>query len=401
MSNETKIQTKNETIYAQLGERLRILPAIFINKWLDGNPDKEARHPFILNVLYTLVYVLSAASVMNISSRARLHHDDWTSYLFGAGFALVVPATVFIAAHFKGLTGTQRVYAWIVAVFAASISMLIQVKVYASGADMSMAMLLSGNVDLEALAFSAGIPFFEVLMASLAAIVSGAHENHLRSVAEAKAQAEAQAQAAAEAKAKAEALALAKAAAEAKALADAAALAEEERVERAHARAMEHARLEAELSNQQAAAALALKLQEAAELAAIEADNQTKMIDAQSKAQARLARAGKLSEKPATTLSTGGRIVAEKLSESVEKVSAEQLGRALVLYYMGNPGAKLEDAATHVGWSVPAVSKEIATLVDLGVFHSEKVGRRKVVTVNGTHQEYLDGTLTAFSAGEI
>ena len=396
---------KNVTIYPSLRERLRILPAEIINKWLDGKPKGEASHPFILNVLYTLVYVLSAASVMNISSRARLHHDDWTSYLFGAGFALVVPATVFIAAHFKGLTGTQRVYAWIVAVFAASISMLIQVKVYASGADMSMAMLLSGNVDLEALAFSAGIPFFEVLMASLAAIVSGAHENHLRSVAEAKAQAEAQAQAAAEAKAKAEALALAKAAAEAKALADAAALAEEERVERAHARAMEHARLEAELSNQQAAAALALKLQEAAELAAIEIDNQAKMIDAQSKAQARLARAGKLSGSERKDRSPA----VEGDGERPETVRAERSPngnsngkdkrferRVKVLDVFEEHGElSLGEAAKLVGAAKTTVSDDLDWLAGVEAIY------RKVNPETGKTAVTVNGGAAAFRAGQF
>lgn len=70
-----------------------------------------------------------------------------------------------------------------------------------------------------------------------------------------------------------------------------------------------------------------------------------------------------------------------------------KIGRELVLYYKANPGAKLEDAAQHVGWSVPAVSKEISGLVDLGVFHAEKQGRRKVITVNGNHEQFLTGEL--------
>jgi len=59
------------------------------------------------------------------------------------------------------------------------------------------------------------------------------------------------------------------------------------------------------------------------------------------------------------------------------KVSGANVGKQLVLYYKDHPGALLEDAANHIGWSVPAVSKEISALVDVGVFHAEKQGRRK------------------------
>lgn len=97
----------------------------------------------------------------------------------------------------------------------------------------------------------------------------------------------------------------------------------------------------------------------------------------------------KLSEIDIKKLSTGGRSVEEDFPESVEKVSSESLGKQLVIYYKANPGAKFEDAAKHVGWSVPAVSKEISSLVDSGVFDAVKEGRRKVVTVNGRHEEYL------------
>jgi|GEM_PF-2595311 len=97
----------------------------------------------------------------------------------------------------------------------------------------------------------------------------------------------------------------------------------------------------------------------------------------------------KLSDKDTKNLSTGGELSGGNFPESVEKVSGESLGKKLVMYYKANPGAKFEDAAMHVGWSVPAVSKEISTLVGIGVFDAVKEGRRKVVTVNGRHEEYL------------
>jgi hypothetical protein len=97
----------------------------------------------------------------------------------------------------------------------------------------------------------------------------------------------------------------------------------------------------------------------------------------------------KLSSRASENIHTGGGSDKNTFSESVEKVSSGEIGKELVLYYKSNPGAKLEDAAKHVGWSVPVVSREVASLVDIGVFHAEKEGRRKVVTVNGNHEEYL------------
>lgn len=75
----------------------------------------------------------------------------------------------------------------------------------------------------------------------------------------------------------------------------------------------------------------------------------------------------------------------DTFAESVD----ESVGKQIVRYFMVNPGAKLEDVAGGVGKSVPVVSKEVSALVDLGVLHAEKQGRRKVVTVNGNHEQYL------------
>lgn len=103
--------------------------------------------------------------------------------------------------------------------------------------------------------------------------------------------------------------------------------------------------------------------------------------------------AAKLSETEPKKVFSSGRSIEENFPESIQKVSPENVGKQLVLYYKDNPGALLEDAAKHVGWSVPAVSKEVSGLVDSGVFHAEKQGRRKVITVNGQHEKYLAGEL--------
>lgn len=350
-------------VYADLGERLKLLPARIINAWLDGKTDEHAK-PFILKALYSLVYVLAFASVVNISTRAATHHAGWMSYIFGAGFALVVPATVFIAAHFPGLTKGARFYAWVVAVIAAVMSMFIQIKVYMTGADLSLAMLLSGNVDLEALAFSAGIPFFEVLMASLAAIVSGAHEGHLAAVELAQSQKVAQLKA----KAEAEAERLHRIELERQ-------REEDERAERAHTREMERRRAEQ-----------AMRLQEAAQMAEIEATKQAKLIDAESKAQARLAKA-----RPATESATSQSVRSAK--PLATQMDTREIQKQMITIYQSEPTIADAKMAEKIGKSKKTIQDLLADLAAKEVVEIEKIGRGKSVTVNGKFPVFVAGEL--------
>jgi hypothetical protein len=370
MTNEIS----SSEVYTKLGDRLKLLPAQIINAWLDGKSNEHAK-PFILKALYALVYVLAFASVVNISTRAATHHAGWMSYIFGAGFALVVPATVFIAAHFPGLTNGARFYAWVVAVIAAMMSMFIQIKVYMTGADLSLSMLLSGNVDLEALAFSAGIPFFEVLMASLAAIVSGAHDNHLASVELARNQKAASIKAEAEAEAERQRQAELQRQRE-----------EDERAERAHVREMERRRMDAEMRQQEALAQQAIRLQEAAQMAEIEANKQAKLIDAESKAQARLAKA-----QPASESATSQK--RETAKPQPKQMDTYDIQKQMITIYQSEPTIADARMADQIGKSKKTIQDLLADLAAKEVVEIKKIGRGKSVTVNGK--------LPAFLAGEL
>jgi len=350
--------------YGRVIRRLILIPPDWIERKLNGET-AEHKVPPIVKVFFLLVIGLSLASISNIGIRAYHYHANIFSYITGACFALVVPASVYVAAHMKGLTPSGRRYTWAVAAFAALLSSFIQVKLYMTETDITLATWLSGNIDIEALSFSAGIPFFEVLIASLAAMISDAHERAMVEV-EAK-------------HAEQERITKLEADAEAKRLqADA-----DERAGREHKRQLDRLRADAELEAYRA------KLAQDAEL-----EREKALAELRIKEQKALAKtAAKLSENDAKKVSTTGKKPENNQSESIQKVSPESVGRQLVLYYKANPGALLEEAAQHVGWSVPAVSKEVSSLVDIGVFHAEKQGRRKVITVNGNHEQFLAGRI--------
>lgn len=342
--------------YANVFRRLLLLPPALIERRLDGETDGKHQKPVIMKVLYALVCVLAVASVVNISHRAQSYHAGLFSYVYGAGLALVVPATVFIAAHFKGLQKSSRGYAWAVAVVAALVSMLIQIKVYMAGSSIMFDELLSGNVDLEALAFSVGIPFFEVLLASLSAIVSTAHERNLSAIHDQEVRNE-QLRKDIEKRE-----------------------ADERRkqflIEQEQEMELEAKRREIERRDREADQAIRLAEQE--KLAQIEARKQAAIIDAESKAEARVAKAKQ-----------GSKTVASNDRESFQETVSETIEKQIVRYVKANPAPLIEDIAKHVGVTKGTVSKKIGPLIDDGVLHSEQQGRRRILTVNGTHEAFL------------
>lgn len=359
-----KFESEILSKYGRVIRRLILIPPDWIERKLNGETT-EHKVPPIVKVFFLLVIGLSLASISNIGIRAYHYHANLFSYITGACFALVVPASVYVAAHMPGLTKRGRSYTWAVAAFAALLSSFIQVKLYMTETDITLSTWLSGNIDIEALSFSAGIPFFEVLIASLAAMISDAHARAASEI-EAK-------------HAEQERIAKLEAEAEAKRLQ----AEQEERAEREHKRQLDRQRHEAELEAYRA------KLAQDAEL-----EREKALAELRIKEQKALAKtAAKLSENDAKKVSTTGKKPENNQSESIQKVSPESVGRQLVLYYKANPGALLEEAAQHVGWSVPAVSKEVSSLVDIGVFHAEKQGRRKVITVNGNHEQFLAGRI--------
>jgi predicted transcriptional regulator len=67
----------------------------------------------------------------------------------------------------------------------------------------------------------------------------------------------------------------------------------------------------------------------------------------------------------------------------------ETIEKAIVRFLKNNPGAKLDAIAVHADTTKGNVSKKISSLVEIGVLHEERQGKRRVVTVNGNHEEYL------------
>jgi hypothetical protein len=375
-----KFESEILSSYGRVIRRLMMIPPVWIERKLNGEVEAHKTPP-IVKIFFLLVIGLSLASISNIGIRAYYYHANLFSYITGACFALVVPASVYVAAHMKGLTRQGRSYTWAVAAFAALLSSFIQVKLYMTETDITLATWLSGNIDIEALSFSAGIPFFEVLIASLAAMISDAHDRALQQETEERKQQERASKVEAEAD-------------EQRLQAEA-----EAKAEREHQRLMERQRQENEMRAQHAEREQQLRIQEQSQLAEIEAKKRSALLESEAKAEAirlaatakveRAKAGGKLSGDDRKNVSASSRSVGENFPESIQKVSSGDVGKRLVLYYKDNPGAKLEDAARHVGWSVPVVSKEVSSLVDMGVFHAEKHGRRKVITVNGNHEAYL------------
>ena len=354
-----KFESEILSKYGRVVRRLILIPPDWIERKLNGEVVAH-KVPPIVKVFFLLVIGLSLASISNIGIRAYHYHANLFSYITGACFALVVPASVYVAAHMKGLTPTGRRYTWAVAAFAALLSSFIQVKLYMNESDVMLSTWLSGNIDIEALSFSAGIPFFEVLIASLAAMISDAHD---RATVEADVQ-----------QAEKDRLAKIESDAEAKRMR----VEEEERAEREHRRYMEQQRQAAELEAYRA------KLAQDAEI-----ERQRAMVEMRIKEQKALART---TGKPATEKTNGnGKPNGSKLDPGME--SEYELMKRMITIYQREPTASNRKVGDEIGVSHTTVSDLLSNLASKEVVHVEKVGRGKSVTVNGK--------LSAFLAGEI
>ncbi len=364
--------------YGRVIRRLMMIPPTWIERKLNGEVAAHKTPP-IVKIFFLLVIGLSLASISNIGIRAYYYHANLFSYITGACFALVVPASVYVAAHMKGLTRQGRSYTWAVAAFAALLSSFIQVKLYMTETDITLATWLSGNIDIEALSFSAGIPFFEVLIASLAAMISDAHERALQQEAEEQKRQERAVKAEAEADAQ-----RLQSEAEAKA-------------EREHQRLMERQRQENEMRAQQAEREQQLRIQEQAQLAEIEAKKRAALMESEAKAEAiRLAATAKVERakaggKPATESATESATSQKSVERSQSTSYDDQM--AMLAIYQSEPALSDEKMAAKIGKSKKTIQDLLADLSAKEVVHVEKVGRGKTVTVNGK--------FAAFKAGEI
>ena len=328
--------------WGQLGRKLAILIPAKLVTWLDA-PKREAKRQHPLTILIVLLIAcLSTASVTNLFTRADVHHPGISAYATGAGLALLVPLSIFFAVYVP-LGRWGRAGAWAISLVFAGMSAAIQYKIYASGAT---------DVSLEAVAFGAGIPVAECLLAVLEGILI----NHLAREAARKAVAAQEAAKAEQARIQAE-------------LAAAEAKAEQERQRRAaEAQAValaEQKRLAAE------AEALALAEQkriqaehQAAELAfALEAKRQKLALDLELKRAAAQAKLSKNVDSVKQRESNQG--------ESKRRESNQDESK-LIQFYRLNAKATQREAADSTGLSQSKVNRIL-----------DRLKKAELVTVNG------------------
>lgn len=140
------------------------------NAILGDGQKKRGQRDIVAKLIPFLIIVLSAASITNLSTRAYAHHAGFSSYLVGAGLAALVPLAVFVAIKIEG-TGYKAVV-WVIASLFALISAAIQYQVYLPAAAPTMDQML------EALAFGAGVPAAECLLAAMEAFLLRQEDNH-------------------------------------------------------------------------------------------------------------------------------------------------------------------------------------------------------------------------------
>ena len=355
--------------YCTVARKLALLPPMWINGFFNDE-EEERETPIIVKVFFALVIGLAMASVANIGTRAYHYHANILSYVTGACLALVVPASVFVAAHMKGLTSQGRRYAWTVAGIAALLSSFIQIKMYMTESNLTIATILSGNIDLEAISFSAGIPFFDVLIASLSAMISDAHNREVerlkkdedeRLIAE-KRKIEEE-----EKRLKVE---------------------EDERIAREHKLKldMKRAEIDLELMEREREQNIAI---------AAEASREKALSEIRIKEQKAAAKvSAKVSKKVSISEDDGSLQVVNNKKRTVENnpktVDPNYQKKQLVYFFKDNPGALFEEAGNHINASKGTVSKLVDELLTLEVLHAEKQGRRKIVTVNGGSDAFLN-----------
>nr|WP_326532183.1 hypothetical protein [Rhodoferax sp.] len=350
-----EVQNKEPGYWAKMWE----LVAVAFPKWVIRRmTERSEGKGFAVKAIPFVIMFLSVASIANLSSRAWEHHANFSSYMTGAGIAVLVPIAVIAAMIVEGRWAWGF---WAMAVVFAMVSGTIQYNIY----------LLPGSGFMgiaEAVAFGYGVPLSEVMLAIMEARLVIQFER--KRVAEAAAQL-------AEAKA-------AKLAEEAKAEAEHQRIVAEQRAEAdrqrqaaidAENREFERQRKQAELE------AYRIELQQKAEL-----DRERAMADLRIKEQ-------KAAAKVSETVSKNNVSVVATPEAKVSETDSETIEKLIVRFLKAKPGAKLDDIAAHVDTTKGNVSKKITSLVDMGVLHEERQGNRRVVTVNGNHEQFLAGEL--------
>lgn len=162
MNEEIKtVKIEVSKVWGQMWHRLAVVVPLKVLAWLDGEKTKaKKQHPLTI-LIVCLILLLSVASVTNLYTRANSHHAGISAYATGAGFAFLVPLSIFFAVYMP-LGKFGKVGAWLISITFALTSAAIQYNIYAP-ADKS--------VNLEAIAFGAGIPVAECLLAVLEGIL--------------------------------------------------------------------------------------------------------------------------------------------------------------------------------------------------------------------------------------
>lgn len=331
------------------------LVAVAFPKWVIRRmTERSEGKGFAVKAIPFVIMFLSVASIANLSSRAWEHHANFSSYMTGAGIAVLVPIAVIAAMIVEGRWAWGF---WAMAVVFAMVSGTIQYNIY----------LLPGSGFMgiaEAVAFGYGVPLSEVMLAIMEARLVIQFER--KRVAEAAAQL-------AEAK-------TAKLAEEAKAEAEHQRIVAEQRaeVERQRQAAIDAENREFERQRKQAELeAYRIELQQKAEL-----DRERALADLRIKEQ-------KAAAKVSETVSKNNVSVVATPTKEVSETDSETIEKLIVRFLKAKPGAKLDDIAAHVDTTKGNVSKKITSLVEMGVLHEERQGNRRVVTVNGNHEQFL------------
>lgn len=141
--------------------RLAVVIPLKVIAWLDKEKlEVKRKHPLTI-LIVLLIMLLSVASITNLYTRASSHHPGISAYATGGGLALLVPISIFFAVYVPlGKVGKSG--AWAISIVFAVMSAAIQYKIYSPG---------DTSISLEAVAFGAGIPVAECLLAVLEGIL--------------------------------------------------------------------------------------------------------------------------------------------------------------------------------------------------------------------------------------
>lgn len=317
------------------GEMLTRLAVAFPQWVINRLTARSSGKGFVVKAIPFVIIFLSVASIANLASQAYIHHANFSSYMTGAGIAVLVPIAVLAAMLIEG----HWAYAfWVMAVVFAGISGTIQYNIYhTTDALMSIA---------EAIAFGYGVPLSEVMLAVMEArLVIQKDEEKARVEAFQVTQTEAQRlQTQVEQRASDE---LAKQAEQDRKAQIRRDLDEQtERLRKQHEfeakQAQEQREFDAEQMQKQQEFELRLKLQEAEVLAKIELD--------------RLKVEAKLAAKP------------DKLDSTTDSKTDSPESK-LIQFYAENPLASQREAAESTGLNQPKVNRALKKLEAGGMIH--------------------------------